>query len=121
MGGYNNRQPRSAVAPVNEALSYVNNDYGYDGYDDNYGVADNSSFDVYGNKSDGGLFSSMQGNDWMQGAMGAGQLGLGLMNYFENKKVKKAQIAGLNEQIANSQYARNAHKNFVSGTAAAFA
>ncbi len=120
MGGYNNRQPRSAVAPVNEALSYVNNDYGYGNYGGEQGNWDfNSAGNSMGN--DGGLFSNLSGNDWMQGAMGAGQLGLGLMNYFENKKVKKAQIAGLNEQIASSKYARNTHSNFVSGTAKAFA
>ena len=70
---------------------------------------------------DGGLFADLSGNDMVDGVMGIGQLGLGFMNMLDNRKVKKAQIAGLNEQIASSKYARGAHKNFVSGTAAAFA
>ncbi len=120
MGGYNNRQPRSAVAPVNEALSYVNNDYGYGNYGGEQGNWDfNSAGNPMGN--DGGLFSNLSGNDWMQGAMGAGQIGLGLMNYFENKKNSKAQRAGLQQQIDQSKYAVQTNKDFKAGTAAAFA
>jgi hypothetical protein len=87
--------------------------------------------DVYGtvpriglpttNLNEGGLFSNLTNNDYLNGAFGVGQLGLGLFNALENRKVRKAQVRGLNEQIANSRYARNAHKDFVSNVKAAFA
>jgi len=70
---------------------------------------------------DGGLFSQMSGSDWMDGAMGVGQLGLGLMNYFENKKNSKMQRAGLQQQIDQSKYAIGANKQFKSDVSSAFA
>ena len=71
--------------------------------------------------NDGGLFSDLSGQDMFDGALGVGQLGLGLFNFLENRKFNDARIKGLNEQIASSQYARGAHKNFVSGSRQAFA
>lgn len=59
---------------------------------------------------DGGLFSTLSTNDMIDGIGGIGQLGLGLMNYFENKKFNKARIAGLQENIAASRYARERHR-----------
>jgi hypothetical protein len=70
--------------------------------------------------NDGGLFSNLSGNDYIDGAMGLGQLGLGYMNFLSNKKVRNAQIKGLNQQIAESKYGVQAHKNFVGGTKKAF-
>ena len=70
---------------------------------------------------DGGLFSQMSGGDMVDGAMGAGQLGLGFMNYLENKKNSKVQRAGLNQQIAQSKYAVDTDRTFRTNTRSAFA
>ena len=95
----------------------------YTGGTPQYGDYTNSGYDLSGNttSNDGGLFSSLSGRDMMDGLMGAGQLGLGLFNFLENRKFNDARIKGLNEQIANSQYARQAHKDFIGGTNRAFA
>ena len=63
-----------------------------------------------------GFFDSLKPVDMIQGGVGIGQLALGLGNYFENKKLNKARISGLNQQIAESKYGVSRHKDFVSNT-----
>ena len=90
---------------VNNALT-VKPTQLYTGGTPQYGDYINSGYGTYGQDNDGGLFSSLGGKDMMDGVMGVGQLGLGLFNFLENQKYNKARIAGLNESIASSQYAR---------------
>jgi hypothetical protein len=52
--------------------------------------------------------------------LGAGQLGLGLANYLQNKDLNKKRISALDEQIKSAKYARNRHKEFVSNTRNSF-
>jgi len=68
----------------------------------------------------GGLFDNWSGQDMVGGAMGIANVGLGLANFFENKDFNKARVKGINEQIKNSKYTRNRHKEFVGNTRSAF-
>ncbi len=113
--GTKNTRATSAIAPVNDALSYS--------YDDPMGSYYGMGDSLYsgGNTNDGGLFSSLSGKDMIDGIGGFGQLGMGLLNYFENKKNSKMQRAGLQQQIKQSQYAIDTDKQFKSGTRNAFA
>ncbi len=116
MGQYNNVLDNDAS--LVRRGTELGNSYGdQSGYMDSLGYG-NIGVDGGG---EGGLFSSLTGTDIIDGISGFGQLGLGLFNYLDNKPVKKAQIRGLNEQIDSSQYARGAHKDFVSGSRNAFA
>ena len=65
---------------VNQALT-VKPTQAYNGGQIQTGDYTNSGFDLSGN--DGGLFSDLTGKDMMDGAMGFGQLGLGLFNFLE--------------------------------------
>lgn len=62
---------------------------------------------------DGGLLSGakdlMSNRDFMSGAMGLGQLGLGLANYFQQKPLYEEQLKGLrqNRDIQKDRYQRS--------------
>jgi len=113
--GTKNTRATSAIAPVNDALSYS--------YDDPMGSYYGMGDSLYsgGNTNDGGLFSSISNSDLIDGIGGIGQLGLGFMNYLENKKNSKMQRNALGQQIKQSQYAIDTDKQFKSGTRSAFA
>ncbi len=98
-------KPKLYTSGVPQAGDYTNSGYGM----------------MNGADNDGGLFSSLSNSDMIDGIGGAGQLGLGLLNYFQNRDVTKAQVGALNQQVAQSQYAIDDHKKFKSGSAAAFA
>lgn len=63
--------------------------------------------------------------DWgMKGVggtmLGAGQLGLGVASYFQQKPVFDKQVQLMDQQIANNKYALSSDKKFKSGLANAF-
>ena len=131
---YNNRYTgpaqdgRNGYYAHTQVDPYQDMDYGY-GFDngvDPYATVDTSGLmPTVGYGADasnqGGLFDSWSGKDMLDGALGVGQMGLGLMNYFQNKDMNKARMKGLNEQIKSSKYARNRHNEFVGNTRGAFA
>lgn len=67
-----------------------------------------------------GLFDSWSGKDMLGGAMGIGQFGLGLMNYFNNRDMIKNQRRATDQQIAESKYSIQHHKDFSDGVRKAF-
>ncbi len=84
------------------------------------GLVPNSTAGYGAEMNDGGLFGDLTGTDMVDGAGGIVQGGLGLLNYFDNQKVRKAQVRGLNQQVAQSQYGVQRHKDFISSSNNAF-
>ncbi len=103
--------------------------------DDTLGMDDFMSADSFGaevepitsmgtDMGSSGSIWDMMGSNSMKNSIGLGSalgsLGLGVMNYGTMKDAYSNQKEALKEQIASSKYARNAHKDFVSGTQNAF-
>jgi len=102
----------------NAGTEYTAEGFGTDGFWDKPYNGDMMETGTYG--ADGGLFDQWTGKDMVAGAMGAGQFGLGLANYFENKKMNSARIDGLNQQITESKFAIQDRKDFKNNTRSAF-
>jgi hypothetical protein len=77
------------------------------------------SYAGYG-QNQGGLFSEWTGKDMVSAGIGAGQLGLGLLNYRNNKDFNKKRMSALDENIAASKEQRQQRRNFLSNTRSAF-
>jgi len=60
------------------------------------------------------------GKDMLGAGLGITQGVLGVANYFENKKLRKTQMAGINENIAASKEQRKNRRSFISGANSSF-
>ncbi len=64
--------------------------------------------------------TGMSGKDMFGVGFGAMNAGLGLANYFENKKFNKSRIKGIDENIKASKEQRQQRRDFRSNTKNAF-
>jgi len=80
--------------------------------------------DVMGNVVDNNWWDNatgdMTGKDMFGAGFGMANVGLGILNYRDNKKFNKARISGINENIAASREQRQQRRSFLSGTNSAF-
>ena len=125
--------PRASVTPQDGGLG----SYGF--VQDETGALtqiDKPAFDAIDSQGSGGLsygknklpgtdLSTKKGTDWgMEGyggvALGAGQLGLGVMSYLENSKTADKQRALMDQQIANNKFALGSAKDFKAALAKNF-